>query len=41
MREAREELQKVIAAPIDPDWAAEDRDFKQKAQQLLARQGRP
>jgi len=39
--EAREELQKVIAAPIDPDWAAEDRDFKQKAQQLLARQGRP
>jgi tetratricopeptide (TPR) repeat protein len=39
--EAREELQKVIAAPIDPDWAAEDRDFKQKAQQLLARKGRP
>ena len=34
--DAREELQKVIAAPIDPDWAAEDRDFKQKAQQLLA-----
>src|SRR5258706_2202484 len=39
--EACEELQKVIAAPFDPDWAAEDRDFKQKAQQLLARQGRP
>jgi tetratricopeptide (TPR) repeat protein len=34
--DAREELRKVIAAPIDPDWAAEDRDFKQKAQQLLA-----
>jgi tetratricopeptide (TPR) repeat protein len=39
--EARQELQKVIAAPLDPDWAAEDRDFKQKAQQLLARKGRP
>jgi len=34
--DARAELQKVIAAPIDPDWAPEDRDFKQKAQQLLA-----
>ena len=34
--EARAELQKVMAAPIDPDWAPEDRDFKQKAQQLLA-----
>jgi tetratricopeptide (TPR) repeat protein len=33
--EAREALQKVIAAPIDPDWAPEDRDFKRKAQALL------
>jgi tetratricopeptide (TPR) repeat protein len=33
--EARAELQKVIDAPIDPEWAAEDRDFKRKAQQLL------
>lgn len=33
--EAREELQKVIDAPIDPDWAPEDRDFKRKAQALL------
>jgi tetratricopeptide (TPR) repeat protein len=33
--EARETLQKVIDAPIDPDWAPEDRDFKRKAQALL------
>jgi len=38
--EARQELQKVIDAPINPDWEPEDRDFKQKAQQLLARQSR-
>jgi tetratricopeptide (TPR) repeat protein len=36
-KEAREELQKVIDAPIDPEWAPEDRDFKEKARQLLAR----
>jgi tetratricopeptide (TPR) repeat protein len=39
--EAREELQKVIAAPVDPEWAAEDRDFKRKAQLLLTRGGPP
>lgn len=33
--EARSELQKVLDAPIDPEWAAEDREFKQKAQKLL------
>ena len=33
--EARAELQKVIAAPIDPEWAAEDRDFKEKAAKRL------
>jgi tetratricopeptide (TPR) repeat protein len=33
--EARETLQKVIDAPIDPDWAPEDRDFKRKAQALM------
>jgi tetratricopeptide (TPR) repeat protein len=33
--EGREALQKVIDAPIDPDWAPEDRDFKRKAQALL------
>ncbi|MGH9408675.1 MAG: TRAP transporter TatT component family protein [Vicinamibacterales bacterium] len=34
--EARATLQQVLGAPIDPEWAAEDRDFKQKAQHLLA-----
>jgi tetratricopeptide (TPR) repeat protein len=33
--EARELLQRVIDAPIDPDWAPEDRDFKRKAQEKL------
>ncbi|HEY3160306.1 MAG TPA: TRAP transporter TatT component family protein [Vicinamibacterales bacterium] len=33
--EAREALHKVIDAPLDPDWAPEDRDFKRKAQNLL------
>ena len=35
--EAREELKKILAAPIDPEWAPEDREFKRKAQDLLAR----
>jgi tetratricopeptide (TPR) repeat protein len=35
--EARAELQKVIDAPLDPEWAPEDRDFKQKARELLAK----
>ena len=39
--DAREELQRVMAAPFDPEWAAEDRDFKQKAEGLLTRKGRP
>jgi hypothetical protein len=34
--EARQELQKVLDAPIDPEWAPEDRDFKQKARERLA-----
>jgi tetratricopeptide (TPR) repeat protein len=34
--EARAELQKVLDAPVDPDWAPEDRDFKQKARRLLS-----
>jgi tetratricopeptide (TPR) repeat protein len=34
--EARAELQKVIDAPLDPDWGPEDREFKQKAQRLIA-----
>ena len=34
--DARAELQKVIEGPVDPDWAPEDREFKEKARQLLA-----
>lgn len=33
--EAVAELKKVIAAPIDPEWEPEDRDFKAKAEQRL------
>jgi len=35
--EAIEQLKMVIAAPINPEWAPEDKEFKQKAQALLAR----
>jgi tetratricopeptide (TPR) repeat protein len=34
--EARAELQKVLDAPIDPEWAPEDREFKEKAKARLA-----
>lgn len=34
--EARAMLQKVLDAPVDPDWAPEDREFKEKARTLLA-----
>jgi TRAP transporter T-component len=34
--EARAELQRVLDAPIDPDWAPEDREVKKKAEALLA-----
>jgi tetratricopeptide (TPR) repeat protein len=34
--EAKSELQKVLDAPLDPNWAPEDRDFKEKARRLLA-----
>jgi tetratricopeptide (TPR) repeat protein len=33
--EARAELQKVLEAPVDPDWAPEDREFKEKARARL------
>jgi tetratricopeptide (TPR) repeat protein len=33
--EARRELQAVIDAPLDPDWAPEDREFKAKAARAL------
>lgn len=36
-KEARAELQQILDAPIDPEWAPEDREFKTKAQSLLAR----
>ena len=35
LAEARAEIQKVLDAPVDPDWAPEDRDFKDKARRLL------
>jgi len=38
--DAREELKKLLAAPIDSDWAPEDREFKKKAQDLLAERAR-
>jgi hypothetical protein len=35
--EGRGELQRVIDAPLDPEWTPEDRDYKAKAGALLAR----
>jgi tetratricopeptide (TPR) repeat protein len=34
-KEAIEELKKVLAVPSDPDWEPEDREYKQKATELL------
>ena len=34
--DARAELQQVIDGPINPDWAPQNREFKEKARQLLA-----
>jgi tetratricopeptide (TPR) repeat protein len=34
--DARAELQQVLDAPIDPEWAPEDEEFKTKALALLA-----
>jgi tetratricopeptide (TPR) repeat protein len=39
--DARAELQKVLDAPLDPDWAPEDREFKEKARALLQRLSPP
>jgi tetratricopeptide (TPR) repeat protein len=33
--DARAELQRVLEAPLDPDWGPEDREFKSKAEALL------
>jgi hypothetical protein len=35
--EARQELQLAIAAPEDPEWAPEDRVFREQAKALLSR----
>jgi len=35
--EARAELDKVLNAPLDPEWAPEDRDFKAKAAAMLTK----
>lgn len=34
--DAREMLQRVLDAPLDPEWTPEDREFKKKAEALLA-----
>jgi predicted Zn-dependent protease len=33
--EARAELQRVLDAPINPSWAPEDQEYKDKARALL------
>ena len=33
--EAKETLERVLSSPIDPGWAAEDHDFKARAQKLM------
>ena len=35
--EARQEAQKVLDLPVNPNWVPEDREFKQKAKTLLER----
>ena len=38
--DARKEAQAAIDAPLDPNWAPEDRRFKEQAKQLLQRLSR-
>jgi hypothetical protein len=38
--DALAELQLVIDGPVDPDWAPEDREFKELAKKLLAGRAR-
>jgi tetratricopeptide (TPR) repeat protein len=38
--EARKELEAAVAAPLDPEWAPEDRRFKEQARALLAKLAR-
>jgi tetratricopeptide (TPR) repeat protein len=35
--QARQEVQKVLDLPVNPEWSPEDREFKQKAKALLDR----
>jgi cytochrome c-type biogenesis protein CcmH/NrfG len=35
--DAKQALQKVLDAPLDPEWSPEDREWKQKAKELLAK----
>jgi tetratricopeptide (TPR) repeat protein len=35
LEEARAEVQKVLDAPLDPEWAPEDQDYKNRARRLL------
>ena len=35
--DARQEAQKVLDLPVNPNWAPEDREFKQKAKTLIER----
>ncbi|HEV8319145.1 MAG TPA: TRAP transporter TatT component family protein [Vicinamibacterales bacterium] len=38
--EAGKELEKVLAVPIDPEWAPEDREYKRRAEAILTRMRR-
>jgi hypothetical protein len=38
--EATEELRRVIGAPLDPEWAPEDRFYQERARQMLAERER-
>jgi cytochrome c-type biogenesis protein CcmH/NrfG len=33
--EAKQALERLLAAPVDPAWSAEDHDFKRKAERLM------
>jgi hypothetical protein len=38
--EAGKELEKVLAVPVDPEWAPEDREYKRRTEHILARMRR-
>ncbi len=38
--EARQEARAALDAPLDPDWAPEDRRFKEQAEALLKKLSR-